>query len=354
MQKFLDNQLVRVSERGVNWVVSMLDRGANVNATESWTSGTPLGVAADNGHVECIKALLDRGAEVDKWSCSGGTSGHEECIKALISRNTYVGMKDPYGHTPLHGAAFGGYVECVKALLGRGADVNIKDSKGQSALNIALGLGRHGVVDAIRNHMSLRSVAQQDGDQRPAQNSSGNLQTKNNNSGTQLATAKSRMYEQDAQLAAARSRIDECEEQLTIAKSRNDEHEAQLAAARSRNDEYAEQLATARSRIDECEVHMACMTGQEDVLASQDVETLERLLAKVDKECLRKAIFDKRVMRDLRQALGAAAECGVCLSAPKDTYLDPCGHTICRACSDLIQVCPICRQQIAERKRLFL
>eukprot|EP00798_Chlamydomonas_sp_ICE-L_P022306 gene22306-biopygen30988 len=188
--------------------------------------------------------------------------------------------------------------------------------------------------------MSRRSIAQQDGNQRPTRNSIGNLHTEKKKLSTQLA--------------AARSRINEQEAQLTISKSRNDEQEAKLATARMRIDEYAEQLATARSMLDEYEVHMGCMTGQGDVLASQDVERLERLLAKVDMGCLRKAILDKCVQRELHKALDAAAECGVCLSVPKDTSLDPCGHTMCRSCSDRIQVCPICRQQIAERRRVYL
>eukprot|EP00798_Chlamydomonas_sp_ICE-L_P022309 gene22309-biopygen30991 len=287
MQITLNSQLWQSSQKGdVNGVISVLGRGANVNSIVRWADSTPLYVAALNGHAECIKALLDRGAEVD-------TRGHN-------------------GYTALHGAALNGYVECIEALLGRGADENIKDSKGQSALDKALQRGRKNVVDALRNHMR-RSDAQQDGDQQPvSQRSIRNLQIENRELSTQLAAAK----------------------------SRNDEHEAQLATSSSRNDE--------------CEVHMACMTGQGDVLASQDVETLEHLLANVDKECLGNVIFEKRVERELRQALDAAAECGVCLSAPKDTCLHPCGHTICRSCSDLIQVCPICRQQIAERRRVFI
>eukprot|EP00798_Chlamydomonas_sp_ICE-L_P023048 gene23048-biopygen31657 len=349
MQNSLDVQLSQLSRRGdVNGVVSILEQGANVNSTDSWTLSTPLFGAALDGYEECIEALLDCGADVNSKDRNGSTplhkaayKGHVECIKALLVRGADVNIKDYFGSTPLHEASYKGHMECVKALLGRGADVGIKDIEGLSALDLALRLGGHDVVDAVRNHMRRRSDAQHDGDQRPAsQSSSRNLQTEKR----ELSTLQ----------AAARSRVDDCEEQLIISKSRNDEHKAQLAIARSEINEYKEQLATARSRIDECEVHMACMTGQGDVLAPQDVETLERLLAKVDKECLRKAIFDKYVQRERHQALDAAAECGVCLSAPKDTTLNPCGHTMCRSCSDRIQVCPICCQNIAERRRVFL
>eukprot|EP00798_Chlamydomonas_sp_ICE-L_P001802 gene1802-biopygen14623 len=381
MQKSLDRQLCQSSRRGdANEVVSLLERGANVNSTVSGTHNTPLHISALNGYVECIKALLDSGAEVDKPNIEGSTplhaaasEGHEECIKALLDSGAEVDKTNKHGRTPLHQAALNEHVECIKvlldsggevnrktsrgntplhvavwqgrvecvmALLCRGADVNMKNTQGQTALYLVLQCGRKNVADAILHHMSRRSEAQQGGDQRTAQNSSGSLRAKKRKLSTQLA--------------AARSRIVECEEQLAIAKLRNDENEAQLARALSRNDKYEEQLETARSRNAEYEVHMACMTGQGDVLASQDVNTLERLSANVDMECLRKAIFDKRVQRELHKARDAAAECGVCISAPKDTCLDPCGHTMCRSCSDLIQVCPICRQQVAGRRRVFL
>eukprot|EP00798_Chlamydomonas_sp_ICE-L_P022307 gene22307-biopygen30989 len=308
MQKHLDKQLWESSNRGdVNGVVSILERGANVNNFECWPDGSPLHAAAKSGHVECIKALLDRGAGVDTCAstfyCStplhgAASEGHVECIKALLHHGADVNITDLFSHTPLYAAASKGHVECVKALLGRGADVNIKTSRGCSALDEALCNGCHDIVDAIHNHMSRRTHAQQYGDQLPAsQSSSRNLQTEKRELSTLLAAARSRNDEHKVQLAAARSRIDE--------------HEAELALARSRNGEYAEQLATARSRIDQCEVQLACMTSQGDVLPSQDVDTLELLLANVDMECLRKAILDKRVQRELRQALDAAAECGV-------------------------------------------
>ena len=156
------------------------------------------------------------------------------------------------------------------------------------------------------------------------------------------------------QLALARSRNEEYEEQLALARSRIEEYEVQLALSRSMNEEYVTQLADSRANNDEYEVHMACVTGQEDVLASQDLDALEPLLVSVDLECLRKAVLEKRVQRELNKAREAATECGVCLSVPKDTSLYPCGHTMCRSCSHRVQICPICRQRIAERRRVFL
>eukprot|EP00798_Chlamydomonas_sp_ICE-L_P029965 gene29965-biopygen11725 len=276
--------------------------------------------AVRKGNVECVRALLANGAEVniqDKYGYSplhsAAMNGHVECIKTLLDCGAEVNIQDKVGSSPMHCAAWEGRMECIKTLLASGAMVTIQNIHGHTALDIALQQGHQDCADAIRSLSQRSSDGDQiGGGQQPDQNSCGNRQT-------------------------------EIEELRT-----------QLARARARIDVYATQLAVSRAKNDEYEVHRACMTGQEQVIASQDLETLELLLVNVDLECLRKAVFEKRVQRERNKARDAATECGVCLSAPKDTSLDPCGHTLCRSCSDLIQVCPICRQTISERRRVFL
>jgi rubrerythrin len=46
--------------------------------------------------------------------------------------------------------------------------------------------------------------------------------------------------------------------------------------------------------------------------------------------------------------------CSVCLEATVDTFLDPCGHTVCSLCADRIgKKCPYCRGTIFKSKRLL-
>ena len=41
----------------------------------------------------------------------------------------------------------------------------------------------------------------------------------------------------------------------------------------------------------------------------------------------------------------------VCLDAPTRVKLKPCGHLVlCEACSQRVDVCPVCREPIAERR----
>jgi hypothetical protein len=69
--------------RGLHWAAVMGDaaltaklikEGANVNKVDSRGHATPLGVAANGGHVEIAKLLMDNGADVNKECpcCSTG------------------------------------------------------------------------------------------------------------------------------------------------------------------------------------------------------------------------------------------------------------------------------------------
>ena len=53
--------------------------------------------ACNNGHIECVKLLLDREAVVDQATNNGWTSlmvacnnGHIECVKLLLDREAVV------------------------------------------------------------------------------------------------------------------------------------------------------------------------------------------------------------------------------------------------------------------------
>lgn len=49
----------------------------------------------------------------------------------------------------------------------------------------------------------------------------------------------------------------------------------------------------------------------------------------------------------------ASEVCPVCLQAPKDMAFQ-CGHQTCRECASHLRSCPICREQITTRLRLFV
>jgi len=70
----------------------------------------PLHFAANNGHVDVVRFLLEKGANVN--------------------------AQDHRGRTPLHLAALDGHVDVVRFLLEKGANVNAQDHRGRTPLCI--------------------------------------------------------------------------------------------------------------------------------------------------------------------------------------------------------------------------
>jgi ankyrin repeat protein len=64
-------------------------------------------------------------------------SGNLDRTKALLDRGADVNKKSGYGQTALHRAASHGHEQVVALLLERGADVNLKDDAGRTALYLA-------------------------------------------------------------------------------------------------------------------------------------------------------------------------------------------------------------------------
>ena len=53
-------------------VRALLDRGADINQAEN-SGYTPLYIASQNGHVDVVRALLDRGADINQARNDGAT-----------------------------------------------------------------------------------------------------------------------------------------------------------------------------------------------------------------------------------------------------------------------------------------
>jgi hypothetical protein len=94
--------------------------------------------AAEYGHEEVVKLLLEKGADSEsKDSKSGQTplswaaeNGREAVVKLLLEKGAGPESKDSiYGRTPLSWASGGGHAVVVKLLLERGADPESKASR---------------------------------------------------------------------------------------------------------------------------------------------------------------------------------------------------------------------------------
>jgi ankyrin repeat protein len=92
----------------------------------------PLAVAAKTGNIDCIRLLLDNGADVDARSGAhertalhaAALSGRVEAIRLLLGAEADAAALDRWEMTPLHCAAWGARPECgeaAKLLLDSGA-----------------------------------------------------------------------------------------------------------------------------------------------------------------------------------------------------------------------------------------
>ena len=103
-------------------------------------SETPLCLAAGNGRVDICLELIKAGADVGLNAplCDAAAVGNVDCVQALIDAGADVNcLRVRLGSAPLETAAGHGHVEIVKALIQAGADVNLRDGAGQTPLFLA-------------------------------------------------------------------------------------------------------------------------------------------------------------------------------------------------------------------------
>lgn len=134
----------------LDFLVKLIDLGANLEGIYAETGWTSLHEAAYWGKAAVVKTLVDRGAEVNSIAsktketplhaaCQGLYGNQAPIVKVLLDAGATESLSvvDSNGLTALHHAARNECVACVRTLLGAGANVDITDNKGRSALSIA-------------------------------------------------------------------------------------------------------------------------------------------------------------------------------------------------------------------------
>jgi ankyrin repeat protein len=113
----------------------LLNKVHDVSAAINRPNGFPLQAAAKAGHIDLVKSLLDRGAEINQ-----------------IYEGPEDGMEDG---TALHAACVEGQLEVVRHLLKHGADVNIGRGPWSTPLIAAAALDYHTLLQELLEHQDI-------------------------------------------------------------------------------------------------------------------------------------------------------------------------------------------------------
>jgi ankyrin repeat protein len=156
----VQRSLYTASQNGeLDIVRSLLDRGSDVNERNTRRQ-TALDAASRHGQLEVATLLIERGADMDSRDRHGWTPlirasryGQLEVARLLLDHGADVNAQMRNYNTALHLASYFGKFEVVQLLLERGANVDVRNADGQTPRQIAgyrrivellSGCGEHG------------------------------------------------------------------------------------------------------------------------------------------------------------------------------------------------------------------
>jgi uncharacterized protein len=124
--------------------------------TRNAVDESPLMLTAIQGEIDIAKALIAKGADVNKtgwtplhYAASKPNVDMSPMITLLLDNHAYVDAESPNGSTPLMMAARYGTDFAVNTLLTAGADPTLKNEQGLTALDFATQAGNDKVAKTI-------------------------------------------------------------------------------------------------------------------------------------------------------------------------------------------------------------
>ncbi|XP_025159696.1 ankyrin repeat domain-containing protein 17 isoform X2 [Harpegnathos saltator] len=131
---------------------------------------TPLIKAAQAGHIDVVRYLLNCAAEVEIQSDKGKTAltyacenGHTDIVTLLLTFNANLEHETKEGATPLILACIAGHFDLVQYLMTTGVNINYQTEFKYTALTMASISGHAAIVALLLDHGAVRQYEDEDG-----------------------------------------------------------------------------------------------------------------------------------------------------------------------------------------------
>eukprot|EP01063_Lacrimia_lanifica_P027493 TRINITY_DN386_c0_g1_i2.p2 TRINITY_DN386_c0_g1~~TRINITY_DN386_c0_g1_i2.p2 ORF type:complete len:836 (+),score=420.59 TRINITY_DN386_c0_g1_i2:82-2589(+) len=145
----------------------LVEAGAHTNCADRWGT-TPLSGAVQNGHSEVADYLKAKGALLGKTSrateedgaaamCKAAGAGNLAKLKELVAGGVSVNAADYDYRSAIHLAAEEGFMECVQYLVDSDVDFNCQDRWGTTPLTGAENCGQQEVAAYLREKGAKRT-----------------------------------------------------------------------------------------------------------------------------------------------------------------------------------------------------
>ena len=123
------------------FIETLIDLGANVNAQRTDDKVTPLILSAGWNNFMAVYLLLDHGADANIARDDGCTplhlavmEGNQNVVKLFLEKNALINTQDADGNSPLHRAVSKGFFDVTKLLVQKGSNVNPQNKEGGTPL----------------------------------------------------------------------------------------------------------------------------------------------------------------------------------------------------------------------------
>jgi ankyrin repeat protein len=150
-------------------VRKLLESGINPDSTNA-IGETPLFRAAERGHLESIKVLLEFKAKIDKVDnryrtplMAASENGKSQSVEVLLKSGVDVNKTTNTEWSPLMSAVSSGSYDTISQLIENGANVNAKSFDGYTPLIIAVEKENLKVVDLLIRNRANSNMSLNDG-----------------------------------------------------------------------------------------------------------------------------------------------------------------------------------------------